>query len=76
MSLRLGNLTPRSRRMLQIANACLALGLLLQLFVHPAGEIVRNTVHALVGALLGFSLVLNLFLLRQSRRCRETRIGI
>ncbi len=51
----------RLNRIGRIGLACLALGLVLQGFVRPAGRIANDGVHALAGALLGFSIVVNLF---------------
>jgi hypothetical protein len=45
----------------RIGLTCLALGLILQVLVHPEGRIANNGVHAVAGALLGFAMVVNLF---------------
>jgi hypothetical protein len=73
MSFHLRQLDAKTRRNLALANACLAVGLLLRLFVHPVNAMARNWLDAVVGCLLGFSLAVNLFGLRSARRCRQNR---
>jgi hypothetical protein len=51
----------RAGRLNAIGLGCLALGLVLQGLVHPIGRIANDGVHAVAGALLGFSMVVNLF---------------
>ena len=67
-----GKLDAKQRRMLALGNGCLAIGLSLQLFLHPAGAMEKNWLHAVVGLLLGVSIGVNLFGLRMARRCRES----
>jgi uncharacterized membrane protein YccC len=73
MSFRLRQLDAKTRRIMALANACLAIGLLLRLFVHPAHAMARDWLDAVIGCLLGFSVVVNLFGLRSARRCRQNR---
>lgn len=65
------SLDPQSRRRMAIANACLAVGLLLDLFAHPAGHTANIAVHAAAGVLLGFSITMHLATLRH--RCASSR---
>ena len=67
-------LDPKTRRLLAIGNIALVSGLLLWLFVHPAGQIERNWLHAVCGFLLGLSVTINLMELVFARRCGEKRI--
>jgi hypothetical protein len=60
----------KSRISLLIANTSLVIGLLLQQFAHPAGQLERNTLHAVCGFLLGLSIVINLLMHRRARSCR------
>jgi hypothetical protein len=48
--------------------ACLAIGLSLQLFVHPEAGVKLNVVHAVFGFLIGISVVLNLKAVILTRR--------
>lgn len=66
-------LNPKARRLIAVANLCLAAGLLLWNFVHPSGNIAREWLHGVCGALLGISIGINLFGLRLARRCAEKR---
>ena len=59
----------RTRRMVALANLGLALGLSLNLFVHPEGAMARDWVHGVSGMLMGISLGVNFFRLRRSQRC-------
>ncbi|MGA3262683.1 MAG: hypothetical protein ABSC47_01405 [Terracidiphilus sp.] len=67
-------LDPRIRRLMAIGNMSLVIGLLLWIFVHPAGQIERNWLHGVCGFLLGFSIAINLFGLWIARRCQEKQI--
>ena len=64
----LRNLDPRSRRQLAMANAALAIGLLLRVFAHPAGTVERAMLDAAAGFLLSFSIVANLMVILRARR--------
>jgi zinc transporter ZupT len=55
-----------------LANLSLVAGLLLWVFVHPAGQIQRNWLDAVCGFLLGVSIAVNLLNLWSSSRCRNT----
>jgi hypothetical protein len=48
-----------------IGNICLVIGLLLWLFVHPAGQFSRDALHFVCGLLLGLSITINLITLRR-----------
>lgn len=65
---KLRNLDPRSRRQMALANAALAIGLLLRVFAHPAAPVERAMLDAAEGFLLSFSIVANLFVILKSRR--------
>jgi hypothetical protein len=54
-------LDPKARRRLVLANLSLAVGLMLRVFVHPAGQMERNWLDAICGFLLGMSIAVNLF---------------
>jgi hypothetical protein len=57
------------RRHRVLANGALALGLLLWLLVHPAGQAARDGLDGVVGLLLGISIGANLMVVRKRRRC-------
>ena len=63
----------RTRRMVALSNLGLAVGLSLNLFVHPQSAMARDWVHGVSGMLMGISLGVNLFGLRRSERC--ARVG-
>lgn len=68
-------LGPAARRMRFFANLSLIAGLILWSFVHPSWQMAKNWHDGLSGLLLGFSITVNLLLLRRARRCcpeRET----
>lgn len=65
---RLRNLDPRSRRQLAMANAALAIGLLLRVLAHPAGTVECAMLDAAAEFLLSFSIVANLMVILRSRR--------
>jgi hypothetical protein len=54
------NALKEPRKMLSVGMACLAVGLILQLAVHPASHLAGLITHALCGMLIGMSIVLNL----------------
>jgi hypothetical protein len=64
-------LDPKVRRRVALGNVCLALGLVLFFFVHPANQTLLNITHGVSGLLLGISIGINLFAWRLARRCRE-----
>jgi len=66
----LRNLDPRSRRLFQLANAALAAGLLLRLFVHASRPVGQDWLDGLQGLLLGFSIAVNLMTIYKRRRAR------
>lgn len=51
----------------RLGNGCLALGLILWLFVHPAVQWANNANHFVSGLLIGVSLALNLYVLWHAR---------
>lgn len=59
---------PRTRNLLAIGNLCLVAGLMLWNFAHPDSQIQRNWIHGLTGLLMGFSIAVNLCMLRFARR--------
>jgi zinc transporter ZupT len=58
-----------------LANLSLAVGLLLFVFVHPAGQVERNWLHAVCGFLLGVSIAVNLLNFWRSSRSGDTQPG-
>lgn len=50
----------KGRRMVAAANGCLAAGLMLFLFAHPASQLLLDVVHGAAGLLLGVCLSLHL----------------
>ena len=64
----------KTRRLMVLANISLVIGLLLWLFVHPAGQLEKNWRDAACGFLLGLSVTISLFGLWFARRCREKQI--
>jgi len=75
MSIRIRQFDPRARRRMALANISLVIGLLLWLFVHPAGQIEQNWLHAICGFLLGVSIAVNLLNFWHSSRCGNTEAG-
>lgn len=54
-----------------VGRMCLVIGLLCQMFFHPATEVGRDLVHGLCGLLIGLSLGLlvgSAFMIRRQRR--------
>jgi hypothetical protein len=64
---------PKSRRMIALGCACLSIGLMLRLWIHPTTPGPKIFVEAGVGLLLGLSIGLNAFAFRLVRRCRADR---
>jgi hypothetical protein len=64
---------PRIRRVLAIGNLCLVAGLLLWNFARPANQIQQNLLHGLTGLLIGFSITVNLCMLRFARRPNQNQ---
>jgi len=75
MSIRFRQLEPKARGRRFFANLCLVVGLLLWIFVHPAGTIERDCVHAICGFLLGLSITVNLLTFWSSNCRRDTEQG-
>ena len=67
------HLDPKVRRFVALGSACLALGLPLQLLVHPQGQGPKMFVHALYGFLLGLAISFNFAALWLKRRS-ENRV--
>jgi hypothetical protein len=63
-------LDPKLRRLLQIANVSLVLGLTPWIFREYI-TVNHNWLDAFCGFFLGLSVTINLFCLRAARRCRE-----
>ena len=63
----------KSRRLLAIGCACLAIALPLRLLFHPSGETALNVLHLLVGLLMGVSIAFNLMAVIARKRSRENR---
>lgn len=59
-------LDPASRRIFTLGNMCLVIGLLLWTF-HSSIQFQRNWLDAVCGLLLGFSITVNLMLMRRRR---------
>ena len=68
-------LDPKARRRVVLANLSLAVGLLLRVFVHPAGQMEQNWLDAACGFLIGLSIAVNLFGLWSRRRRCDTESG-
>ena len=64
----LRKLNPRLRRQLALANACLAIGLVMWVCIHPSNATLLNVRDAIVGFLLGLSLAANVLTLFKARR--------
>jgi type II secretory pathway component PulM len=62
-------LDSRTRRLMALGNACLAVGLMLYTFVHPSSQGARDLTQRFSGLLLGVSIWISLFALRFARRC-------
>ncbi len=63
------------KTMMSIGMACLAIGLTLPMFLHPAAGFGTNLLHGVRGFLLGLSIVMNLWAARvanRQRRCSES----
>jgi hypothetical protein len=70
MWMRNRQLDPKTRRWMALGNISLVIGLLLWMFVHPAGQTAKDWHDGVCGFLLGLSITINLFGLRRARRCR------
>jgi hypothetical protein len=75
MNLIYRRLDPKSRRLLQIANTALVVGLLPRVF-HEYIPFNHNWVDAFCGFFIGLSITVNLFCLRAARRCRSAGSGV
>lgn len=64
---------PRTRNLLAIGNICLIAGLLLWNFALPDSQIQKNWLHGLTGLLMGFSITVNLCVLRFTRHRDQNR---
>lgn len=60
------------RRIQVIANALLVCGIVLFLFAHPAGQMLKDVQHAAAGLLIGVSIGANLQALRLRNRPQST----
>jgi hypothetical protein len=67
-------LDPKQRRLLQIANTALVVGLLPWVFREYI-TFNHNWLDAFCGFFIGLSITVNLFCLRATRRCREQRMN-
>jgi hypothetical protein len=67
-------LDARTRRLIALGNACMAVGLMLYTFVHPSGQGAKDLAQGVSGLLLGVSIGINLFAFRFARRCQEKQI--
>lgn len=61
----------QSRGLWQFGGVCLAIALLLSIFVYPASAIGSELLHFVSGVFLGMSLVLNLRAFRMVNRWRD-----
>jgi len=65
MSWRIQNMNRRKmnrkdRLTFAAGNLCLSLGLLLRLFVHPAGQLQKDWLDGIVGLMMGVAIAINL----------------
>lgn len=65
------NTNPKLRRIQVIANAFLVCGIVLFMFPHPAGPVLKDVQHAVAGLLIGVSIGANLQALRLRGRLRR-----
>ena len=66
------------KKLVPLATMCLVIAILLPMFFHPASQLGKNLSHGVSGALLGFSLVVNLWsarLMSRQRRCSRSLIS-
>lgn len=66
---------PKLRRIQVIANASLVCGIVLFIFPHPAGQLLKNVQHAVAGLAIGMSIGSNLQALRLRNRLRGQDSG-
>ena len=59
------------RNLMALANGSLAVGLLLRMFVHPAGSSAHAALDFFVGLLLGISVTVNIHALLLRKRSRQ-----
>lgn len=64
---------PKTRRQIALANACLAVALIMRYCVHPTGTIAMEVFDGVYGLMIGISIGVNFFVLRSGRGCRESR---
>jgi hypothetical protein len=62
---------PKSRKLIALASACLAIGLVLPMLLHPSEQSSRNLLHFVCGALLGLSISVNLSMVWKNSRRRR-----
>jgi hypothetical protein len=64
-------INPKSRRLVALASAWLAIGLVLPMVLHPSGQSSRNLLHFVCGLLIGMSLSINLGMVWKNSRQRR-----
>jgi phosphate/sulfate permease len=67
------NLSDRARRLCAVGATSMLISSLLRLFFQPAPGSARNWLHAVIGALLGFSLVIYLAAFRDWKASKNDR---
>jgi hypothetical protein len=60
----------KSRIFIGVGSLCLAIGLSVHLFIHPAGQAGKDWLDGMSGMMIGISIVTNVFGFRLARRCR------
>jgi hypothetical protein len=65
----------KSRKLIAMASACLSIGLVLPMLLHPPTQSSRNLLHFVCGLLIGMSLSINLGMFWKNSRRRRTENG-
>ena len=65
---------PKNRKLIALASACLAVGLMLPMLFHPDAPAARNLLDFVRGLLIGVSGSVNLLVVW--RKSRQRRLGI
>ena len=70
MRMNIQNMNRKTRIAFAVGNFCLPAGLLIFLFVHPAGQLQRDWAHGIAGLLLGVAIAIAMMRLYRVRNCR------